>query len=139
MSRRWSCRFFFCKLNHSIQKLKADAAVAQKDLAGHEKQQVSLQERKKHASSKSKKLKKSIHDVCLHLVCSSERKSLTLIHQNDRAKHEAIRFISTSAEKMEKEQAKIAEYEESLSKEEKVLERIQDGLKGNVILTWATF
>lgn len=34
-----------------------------KELAVHEKQQVNLEERKKHAKTKEKKLKKSLQDV----------------------------------------------------------------------------
>jgi structural maintenance of chromosome 4 len=41
------------------------AAAAMKDLAANEKQQVSLEERRKHANSKGKKLKKSLQDVSL--------------------------------------------------------------------------
>lgn len=35
-----------------------------KDFAAHEKEEVKLQEKKKHLVSKQKKLKKSIADVC---------------------------------------------------------------------------
>jgi structural maintenance of chromosome 4 len=45
------------------QEIKEAAAEAVKDLAKHEKQQVGLEERLKHSSSKAKKLKKSIQDV----------------------------------------------------------------------------
>lgn len=47
----------------AIQEVKAAAAEAVKDLAVHEKEQVGLEERSKHAKSKSKKLKKSVQDV----------------------------------------------------------------------------
>lgn len=43
--------------------MKAAAAEATKDLALHEKKQVGLEERSKHAKSKAKKLKKSVQDV----------------------------------------------------------------------------
>jgi structural maintenance of chromosome 4 len=46
-----------------IKEVKAAAAEAVKDLAAHEKQQVGLEERSKHAKSKAKKLKKSVQDV----------------------------------------------------------------------------
>ena len=45
--------------------MQAAAAEAVKDLAVHEKQEVGLEERRKHASSKAKKLKKSLQDVRL--------------------------------------------------------------------------
>ena len=37
-----------------------------KDLALNEKKQVGLEERRKHANGKMKKLKKSSQDVCFH-------------------------------------------------------------------------
>jgi len=37
-----------------------------KDLTAHEKKEVGLQERQKHAKSKAKKLKKSVQDVSLY-------------------------------------------------------------------------
>jgi hypothetical protein len=46
--------------------VKAAAEEAAKDNAAHEKQSVSLEERRKHASAKAKKLKKALADVsCL--------------------------------------------------------------------------
>lgn len=39
------------------------AAEAVKDLAAREKTQISLEEKRKHANTKAKKLKKSINDV----------------------------------------------------------------------------
>ena len=46
-----------------VQEVKSAAAVAMKDLASHEKQQVGLEERLKHTAGKMKKLKKSAQDV----------------------------------------------------------------------------
>ena len=54
-----------------IQEVKAAAAEAVKDLAAHEKQQVGLEERSKHAKSKAKKLKKLVQDVSYILYWSS--------------------------------------------------------------------
>ncbi|TDL13720.1 Smc hinge domain-containing protein, partial [Rickenella mellea] len=82
-----------------------------KDLAVHEKQQVNLEERKKHANGKGKKLTK---------------KSL---QENSKARDEALLFIETNSEKIEKEKKKHAKQESSLEKEEKVLEGIRDSLK----------
>ena len=45
------------------QEVKAAAAEAVKDLAVHEKQAVGLEEKRKHATGKAKKLKKSLHEV----------------------------------------------------------------------------
>jgi len=54
-------------LIHNLQEVKAAAAEAVKDLAVHEKQQVGLEERSKHAKNKAKKLKKSVQDVSYFL------------------------------------------------------------------------
>ena len=43
--------------------MKAAAIEAAKNLAMYEKQQVNLEERKKHASTKATKLKKSLKEV----------------------------------------------------------------------------
>jgi len=43
--------------------VKAAAEEAAKDNAAREKQSVSLEERRKHASAKAKKLKKALADV----------------------------------------------------------------------------
>jgi esterase/lipase len=53
---------------HSLQDIKDAADEASKDLAKHEKQQIGLEERKKHASGKTKKLKKTIQDVRTSLI-----------------------------------------------------------------------
>ena len=45
------------------QEVKTAAAEAVKDLSAQEKKQVGLEERRKHANSKAKKLKKSLQDV----------------------------------------------------------------------------
>ncbi|TDL26418.1 hypothetical protein BD410DRAFT_783474 [Rickenella mellea] len=94
----------------AYEEVKAAAAEAVKDLAVHEKQQVNLEERKKHANGKGKKLKKSVQE-------------------DSKARDEALRFIETNSEKIEKEKKKHAEQESSLEKEEKVLEGIRDSLK----------
>ena len=46
-----------------IQEVKAAAAEALKEMAAYEKQEVGLEEKRKHANSKAKKLKKSLQDV----------------------------------------------------------------------------
>lgn len=51
-----------------VQEVKAAAAEAIKDLAAHERQQVGLDEKRKHANSKAKKLKKSLQDVSIILM-----------------------------------------------------------------------
>ena len=43
--------------------MKKETAKLIKDLASHEKEEVKLQEKKKHVSSKQKKLKKAVADV----------------------------------------------------------------------------
>jgi len=46
-----------------MQEVKAAAAEALKEMAAYEKQEVGLEEKRKHANSKAKKLKKSLQDV----------------------------------------------------------------------------
>ncbi|KAJ7680246.1 RecF/RecN/SMC [Mycena polygramma] len=84
--------------------------VAVKELAHHEKQEVELKEKKKHVSTKAKKLKKSLAD--------------------DQSAHtKAQRTTEDSVEKIEKERGKVETFEASLVQEEKVLEGIRDSLK----------
>lgn len=45
------------------QEVKSAAAAALKELALNEKQQVSLEEKRKHAKTKLKKLQKTVADV----------------------------------------------------------------------------
>jgi len=51
------------KLRPYIQEVKAAAAEALKEMAAYEKQEVGLEEKRKHSNSKAKKLKKSLQDV----------------------------------------------------------------------------
>ena len=46
-----------------VQEVKAAATEALKEMAVYEKQEVGLEEKRKHANSKAKKLKKSVQDV----------------------------------------------------------------------------
>ncbi|TFY64633.1 hypothetical protein EVG20_g5880 [Dentipellis fragilis] len=94
----------------AYEEVKAAAAIAIKDLANHEKQEVGLEERRKHANSKVKKLNKSLQE-------------------DEHARSEALRAIDDNTEKMEKERQNVEELEESLEKEEKMLEKIRDSLK----------
>ncbi|KAJ8074974.1 Structural maintenance of chromosomes protein 4 [Marasmius tenuissimus] len=91
----------------SLQKL---AQNAQKDLAEHEKKEVGANERRKHASGKVKKLKKSVAD---------ETNSLRTAKQTN----------EDSTEKIIKEKKKLQQYEVDLVKEEQALAKIQDSLK----------
>jgi phage shock protein A len=57
-----------------MQEVKAAAAEALKEMASYEKQEVGLEEKRKHANSKAKKLKKSLHDVkCLEISRTKRR------------------------------------------------------------------
>ncbi|KAF8982402.1 hypothetical protein BDQ17DRAFT_1437885 [Cyathus striatus] len=91
-------------------QLQVATAKALKDLAAHEKQEVGLQERYKHAKGKAKKLSKSVAD-------------------DTAAKQTAGRTLEDSTRKIEKEKGKVEEFEDSLAEEEKVLEGIRDSLK----------
>ena len=55
---------------------------------------------------------------------------LFLLPKDQKSKDEASRTITSSEEKMEKERSKQEEYEASLEREERVLEGIQESLKG---------
>ena len=54
---------FQTNLSLSAQVVRKETAKLTKDLAAHEKEEVKLQEKKKHVVSKQKKLKKSISEV----------------------------------------------------------------------------
>ena len=45
------------------QEVKAAAAEALKEMAAYEKQEVGLEEKRKHANTKAKKLRKTLQDV----------------------------------------------------------------------------
>ncbi|PFH48128.1 hypothetical protein AMATHDRAFT_150602 [Amanita thiersii Skay4041] len=92
-------------------ELQMAATEGVRDLANHEKKEINLQERKKHASSKAKKLKKTLQE-------------------DTAARTKAARAIEESIRKMEKEKEKADMHEASLAEEERVLEDIRDSLKG---------
>ncbi|KAI0082329.1 hypothetical protein K474DRAFT_1655715 [Panus rudis PR-1116 ss-1] len=94
----------------AYEEVKAAAAEALKDLTAHEKQHVTLEERRKHTSAKAKKLKKSLQD-------------------DERARAEALRIVDDSSAKIEKEKNKAEQLEKQLADEEDVLEEIRDSLK----------
>ncbi|KAF8167274.1 RecF/RecN/SMC [Crassisporium funariophilum] len=91
-------------------EVKAAAAEAVKDLAATERKEIGLNERRKHAAGRAKKLKKSVQED------TSSRKN-------------ALNVIEDSTSKVQKEKQKVDDYEESLEEEEKVLEGIRDSLK----------
>ncbi|TFK56417.1 hypothetical protein OE88DRAFT_1741296 [Heliocybe sulcata] len=91
-------------------EVRAAAEEAHKDLAAHERQAVGLEEKRKHANSKAKKLKKSMTD-------------------DEKARDTALRIIEDSTRKIAKEKKKMDEFEQSLEEEENVLEEIRDSLK----------
>ncbi|KAH9980780.1 RecF/RecN/SMC protein [Russula compacta] len=94
----------------AYEEVKAAAAEALKEMATYEKQEVGLEEKRKHANSKAKKLKKSLQD-------------------DENAHSDALRAIQENAAKMKNEKKKADQLEEDLQKEEKVLEGIRDSLK----------
>ncbi|KAG6836004.1 hypothetical protein H0H93_012338 [Arthromyces matolae] len=91
-------------------EVEAAVAVAAKDLATREKDEVGLQERKKHAATKAKKLKKLLQD-------------------DTSLKAKAARDVEDNSEKIVREKKKLEDYEAKLVEEEKVLEGIRDSLK----------
>ncbi|KAF8492752.1 RecF/RecN/SMC [Russula emetica] len=94
----------------AYEEVKAAAAEALKEMAAYEKQEVGLEEKRKHANSKAKKLKKSLQD-------------------DENARSDALRAIQENAAKTKSEKKKADQFEEDLQKEEKVLEGIRDSLK----------
>ncbi|KAJ6593824.1 RecF/RecN/SMC [Mycena capillaripes] len=92
------------------QEVQDAAAAAVQELAHHEKQEVEFKERRKHISTKAKKLKKSLTE--------------------DQSAHTKAQHTSEdSAEKIDKERGKAESFEASLVQEEKILEGIRDSLK----------
>ncbi|KAH9070762.1 RecF/RecN/SMC N terminal domain-containing protein [Lactarius deliciosus] len=92
------------------EEVKAAAAEALKEMAAYEKQEVGLEEKRKHTNSKAKKLKKSLQD-------------------DESTRSDALRSIQDNTAKMKNEKKKADQYEEELQREEKVLEGIRDSLK----------
>ncbi|KAF9237097.1 RecF/RecN/SMC [Melanogaster broomeanus] len=100
----------FVEREKAYEEVKAAAEEAVKDQATHGKQAIGLEERRKHASGKAKKLKKALQE-------------------DEHARAEAARTIDESAAKIERKRAEIEEHEANLKKEEDVLESIRDSLK----------
>jgi len=112
----------------AYKQLKAMVAEAIKDLAKEERKQVSLEEKVKHAKTKTKKLKKTIAEVRLNRG-ANEFDSLNKI-QEEHSHAEAERSIEENEAKAEREANKVQEHEKALAREEKALEEIQESLKG---------
>ncbi|OAX33539.1 hypothetical protein K503DRAFT_869495 [Rhizopogon vinicolor AM-OR11-026] len=94
----------------AYEEVKAAAEEAATDQSAREKQSVGLEERRKHASAKAKKLKKALAD-------------------DEQSKKQAENAIQDSDAKIKTKKREIAEHEANLEKEEKVLEGIRDSLK----------
>ena len=108
--------------------MQAAAAAASKDLAALERKEVGLQEKRKHASGRAKKLKKSVQDVSRACLFSGDGFRILRNLQDTSARKAALNTIEDSTEKMEKEKEKLKEHEKSLKVEEKILEEIRDSL-----------
>lgn len=98
-----------------------------------ERSEIGLQEKRKHSAGKLKKLKKSIQEVrnCSQVIVA--RKNLS-IGQETVALRTAAQTLKDSESKIEKGRQNLEEHEASLEIEEKVMEDIQDGLKGRSLL-----
>ncbi|KAF9535621.1 hypothetical protein CPB83DRAFT_753878, partial [Crepidotus variabilis] len=83
---------------------------ASKELKEIERQEIGLQEKKKHSSSKLKKLKKTVQEDSATLKAAAQT-------------------LKDSGSKIEKEKQTLEDYEESLLTEQKLLEDIRDSLK----------
>ena len=104
-------------------KRLTDALV--KDSKKFEKEEVGLVEKKKHLSTKQKKLKKSLADVSW-----SFRSLLTC--QDSHARSEALSWVTSHGEELDRSRNKIDELEHKLVKDEADLDVIRDGLKGGL-------
>ncbi|KAI0354668.1 RecF/RecN/SMC protein [Trametes cingulata] len=94
----------------AYELVKKAAAEAVKDLSAREKTQISLEEKRKHANTKAKKLKKAIHD-------------------DEHARAEADRTVEDSEAKIERKKEELENLEQDLAQAEKALEEIRDSLK----------
>ncbi|KAI9066460.1 hypothetical protein FKP32DRAFT_1589530 [Trametes sanguinea] len=94
----------------AFEEVKKAAAAAVKDLAAREKTQISLEEKRKHANTKAKKLKKAIND-------------------DEHARAEADRTVEDSEAKIEQKKEELENLERELAQAEKALEEIRDSLK----------
>ncbi|KAI0778854.1 RecF/RecN/SMC protein [Trametes elegans] len=94
----------------AYEEVKQAAAEAVKDLAAREKTQISLEEKRKHANTKAKKLKKAIAD-------------------DEHARLEADRTVEDSEAKIERKKEELETLEQDLTQAEKALEEIRDSLK----------
>ncbi|KAF8336456.1 uncharacterized protein EI90DRAFT_3119718 [Cantharellus anzutake] len=91
--------------------VRNETAKLVKDLAAHEKEEVKLQEKKKHVATKHKKLKKSIVE-------------------DGHAKNEAESTVETFASQLKKRKREIDALEVELAREEEEMEVVQESLKG---------
>ena len=98
-----------------------------KDSKKFEKEEVGLQEKKKHLLIKQKKFKKSIQEVCLPKQDELEK---SYSSQDGHSKSESLATISNCASELETNRAKLGNLEEKLAQEEAELEEIRDSLKG---------
>lgn len=97
---------------------KANAEVT-KELAKFDREDVQLQEKKKHKVQKQKKLQKAA--------------------QSSKLSHaEATTWIINHTEEVEKHTEKLAELESNLAVEEKELDSIRDALKGDILYMYLT-
>ncbi|KIO24616.1 hypothetical protein M407DRAFT_26046 [Tulasnella calospora MUT 4182] len=102
----------------AFEVVKKETAPLVKQLQALEKQEVTLQEKRKHIMAKGKKLTKSLKE-------------------DHNARAEAERLIENHAESVEKHRKEVEQLESSLESEEAELEKITEGLKGDMhILLW---
>ena len=92
-------------------------------MAKFDREDVQLQEKKKHKLQKQKKLQKTVQTVFPSWFCN--------LLQSKHSLSEASSWITNHAEEIEKHTTKLAELESNLSVEEKELDSIRDGLKGS--------
>lgn len=93
-----------------LQELEKHTNEVSKELVAFEREDVQMQEKRKHLINKQKKLKKTIHDDTL-------------------ARSEASTWQKSYGDDMEKLKAELVKHETNLAREEAELEKICDGLK----------
>jgi structural maintenance of chromosome 4 len=97
-------------MEHMLQELEKHTNEVSKELVAFEREDVQMQEKRKHLANKQKKLKKTIHD-------------------DTNARSEASTWHKSYGEDMEKLKAELEKHETNLAREEAELEKICDGLK----------
>lgn len=102
----------FDEQNAVYQEVKSNTDKIMKELAGQEKKEVQLHEKKKHVAGQQKKLKKAVTE-------------------DGHARSSALSWVENHGETIDKTRAELGKLESKLAAEEEQFEDIRDGLKGS--------